>query len=203
MFGALSLFFWAVILCLCGFDSLDKNREKNRLRKDAEKKGYAYYWANGKMYHTTSNKQCYSMADENNDMILYEVGTGIELCNASEVARQRQNLIYEKRKKLNDTLEKFDQLPEDEKNKIRTKITDVQQEKRLKELESKAKSTKSTFIVTTFIVAVGWVLPITLMIQDGFVNVGCTLLYIAISACCIPLYTQMKKAEKEYKEELR
>ena len=206
MFGALSLFFWLIILLLCGFDSLDKNREKNKLRKDAQKKGYAYYWANGKMYHTASNKQCYSLADDDNDMILYEVGTGVRLCNASEVARQRENLIYEKRKKQKETLEKFNQLPEVDKNKIRTKIAVTKKEKRKNELEIKYKNAKDIFQATVFVVVLGSAAIFGVATQNGIDSDDIRFLTISIMItvvfCLIP-YISMKKAKKEYEEGLR
>jgi len=206
MFGALSLFFWLIILLLCGFDSLDKNREKNKLRKDAQKKGYAYYWANGKMYHTASNKQCYSLADDDNDMILYEVGTGVRLCNASEVARQRENLIYEKRKKQKETLEKFNQLPEADKNKIRTKIAVTKKEKRKNKINSKIKDLQNSLTGTIFMALLGGATFIMIGFQNGFesflIKFIAGYLTLSVTICAI-LYFQIKKMKEDHKEELR
>ena len=205
MFGAVSLFFWGVLLCLCGFDSLDKNREKNRLRKEAERKGFAYYWANGKMYHTLTNKRCYGVADDNGDEILYEVGSGVRLCNASEFTRKRENIIYEKRKKLNETLDKFNQLPEEEKEKIRGTITQVKKTKEQKELESKYKGSKSIFQATVGVIVLGGIMNFSILLQckfDSFVAIF-IIMYIAISILlCARPYSRMKKTRKEYEEVL-
>ena len=204
MIGVIAFLFWCGFLCLCGFDSIGNQVEKGKLREEAKRKGQATYWFNGKMFHTATNKRCYLLTDDNTgDALIRDAKTGNILCNQSEINREIKKATWEKIKKQEEVVKKFDNLSDEDKTKIRTKIAATRKEKQQKEIDSKIKGLKSSLYATLFISIIGILMFVMIGLQNGFEPFIIKLI-IAISIfdiviCAIP-YFQIKKIRDEYKE---
>ena len=134
MIGVIAFLFWCGFLCLCGFDSIGNQVEKGKLREEAKRKGEATYWFNGKMFHTATNKRCYLLTDDNTgDALIRDAKTGNILCNQSEINREIKKATWEKIKKQEEAVKKFDHLSDEDKSKVRANIRGIKKEKQQKE----------------------------------------------------------------------